>query len=353
MKFPQTRYEKYGTPAGTLLHEGVEHNTTVEFNVFDFCLEGFTEHKYRSVAELPLNPKEGNTLWIDVNGNHDIKAMEQLGEKYGISPLILADAMSDNQRVKLDELEDAMFLVLKMIYRHSGNQEIIVEQVSFYLTNNILITFQEKNEDVYEPIRNRIRNAKGRIRRMKADYLFYALMDIIVDNYITVLEQLSDEISSLEEVIIKHHNRKNLGSVYEIKRKLLYLRKNIHPMREIMIRLQKDESGLIGAELSDYLKDLNDHVVQVSESIETYREVTASLIDLYVMLNSNAMNQVVKTLTIISTIFIPLTFIVGVYGMNFDFMPELRWHYGYFTVWAVMIILVMGMLFIFKKRKWM
>ncbi len=343
---------KAGTPPGTLIHIGSDVNSKVEIRVFIYNDGHFSENKYSSVSDVPTLPPAGQIIWVDVDGNHDETIMKQLGQKFSIHELVLSDAMSDEQRTKLDILDNALFWVLKMVYPDKDSQNIVIEQVSFYLKANILITFQEKREDVFEPIRNRIRQCKGRVRKSGADYLFYALADVIVDNYIIVLERIADRTETLEESIMANPKVSTLESVYDLKRELLFLRKSIFPLKEIVTKLQKEETGLITDQTQIYLKDLYDHVVQVNESIETYREMLASLIDMYMMLNSNAMNQVVKTLTIISTIFIPLTFIVGVYGMNFDNMPELRWHYGYFIICGIMVVMAILMLLYFRKKKW-
>jgi magnesium transporter len=343
---------KTGLPPGTLVHIGPDNSSEVIIRVFVYDEESYEEKEVKSADYIPQFPPAGKAMWIDIDGNHDAALMEDLGEKFGLHPLLVADAMSSEQRTKLDVMDDAMFLVMKMIYANEDTEGAIIEQVSFYLKSNVLITFQEKKEDVFEPIRNRIRQGKGRVRKSSVDYLFYALTDAVVDNYIVVLELIGERTEWLEENLMKRPSLSTLESVYDLKRELLFLRRSILPLKEIVVKLQKEETGLIAETTKLYLKDLFDHVVQVSESIETYREMNAGLMDMYMMLSSNAMNQVVKTLTIISTIFIPLTFIVGVYGMNFDFMPELKWRYGYWLVWGFMLVLTFGMLVYFRRKRW-
>ena len=343
---------KTGLPPGTLVHIGPDDSSEVIIRVFIYDEESYEETEVKSAAFIPKLPPAGKSMWIDIDGNHDAALMEDLGQKFGLHTLLLADAMSSEQRTKMDVMDDALFLVMKMIYANNDKEEAIIEQVSFYLKSNVLISFQEKEEDVFEPIRNRIRQGKGRVRKSTVDYLFYALTDAIVDNYIVVLELIGERTEWLEENLMKSPTLSTLESVYDLKRELLFLRKSILPLKEIVVKLQKEETGLISEATKLYLKDLFDHVVQVSESIETYREMNAGLMDMYMMLSSNAMNQVVKTLTIISTIFIPLTFIVGVYGMNFEFMPELKWKMGYWMVWVVMVAITVGMLIYFKRKRW-
>jgi magnesium transporter len=321
--------------------------------MFMFDEVTFEEKTLKSVTDIPNELPSGKVMWLDIDGNHDAEIINQLGDKFKIHPLVLADVMSDEQRTKLDITPDnSLFWILKMIYPTADNNQVVIEQVSLYLKPNILITFQEKNDDVFHPIRDRIRNCKGRVRKSGADYLFYALVDAIVDEYIVVLESIGDRIERLEESIMANQNSSAMEDVYDLKRELIFLRKSIFPLREIVIKLQKDENGLISSATQFYLKDLFDHVVQVTESIDAYREMLSSLLEMYMMQNSNAMNSVMKTLTIISTIFIPLTFIVGVYGMNFEYLPELHWRYAYFGVWSLMIVLALGMMFYFKRKKW-
>jgi magnesium transporter len=272
---------------------------------------------------------------IDVDGIHYQYIIQQLADRYNIHSLVQQDIILE-QRTKLDVLDDALFLVCKLMYRDINHPEkTVIQQISFYLKENILITFQETPKDLFDSIKSkipiffegiyficycffkdRIRQSKGRVRRSKIDYLFYSLVDVIVDNYMEVLDRMGSKVEAIDNQLMKTLKRDTLEAIYDLKRDMLYLRSIISPLKEIIIKLQKEEETQIMQESTTiYLKDLFDHVVQVNDAIDTYREMLASFIDFYMMLNSNAMNQVVKTLTIISTIFIPLTFICGVYGM--------------------------------------
>lgn len=296
-----------------------------------------------------------------------------MGQHFDLHPLVVADIETTEQRTKLDVFEDALFLVGKMIYREHVQSITCIEQISFYLKENILITFQEKSKDIFEPIKrkafgssrlvvaldrlvsisDRIRQNKGRIRRSKIDYLFYSLMDTIVDQYMDVLDIIGTKVEAIDHQLMRRVSRDTLETIYDLKREMLYFRRSISPLKEIINKLQKEEeTEIMQASTTIYLKDLFDHIVQVNDTIDTYREMLASFIDFYMMLNSNAMNEVVKTLTIISTIFIPLTFIAGVYGMNFNNMPEIQWKYGYYTVLSGMALLTLIMLCCFKRKKW-
>ncbi|CAF1083846.1 unnamed protein product [Rotaria sordida] len=341
--------------SGTLVHFS-DPTSPVQLNVFTYDENSYTEGKYKKVDEIPSLPLTSATsmLWIDVDGVHQRDIIAQIGNRYDIHALVQTDITTTEQRTKLDVLDDALFLVCKLIFRDIGRTgHTIIEQISFYLKENLLITFQETPKDLFDSIKNRIRQGKGRIRKSKIDYLFYSLVDVIVDHYMDVLDTMGTKVESIDNQLMKTLKRDTLESIYDMKRDMLYLRAIISPLKEIIIKLQKEEETQIMQESTNiYLKDLFDHVVQVNDSIDTYREMLASFIDFYMMLNSNAMNEVVKTLTIISTIFIPLTFISGVYGMNFQNMPELTYKYGYYIVLTVMATLATFMLACFKRKHW-
>ncbi|CAF3481773.1 unnamed protein product [Rotaria sp. Silwood1] len=322
------------------------------------------EKYYESIDNIPII-KNNECLWIDITGVHDKAVLASISQRFKIHPLVILDIETNEQRTKLDVFEDALFLVVKLIYPDHITQKIHIEQISFYLKDNILITFQEKSNDLFDRIKNRIRQNKGRIRSSKIDYLFYSLMDIIVDKYMDVLNIANTKVEAIDHQLMKTLSRDTLETIYDLKRDILQTiydlkrdmldyRRLISPLKEIINRLQKEEETQIIQESTIiYLKDLLDHIVQVTDTIDTYREMLTSFIEFYMMLNSNAMNEVVKALTIISTIFIPLTFIVGLYGMNFDNMPEIHWKYGYFVVLSVMVILTFIMLSCFKRKKWL
>ena len=327
-------------------------NLSVQPTVFIYNEETFQEVCYRSIEDI-RTIADNECLWIDVTGVHDHELLTRLGRCFHIHPLVINDIEITEQRTKLDVFEDALFLVAKLIYPDNHQQNTHIEQISFYLKENLLITFQETPKDIFENIKNRIRQNKGRTRRSKIDYLFYSLVDRIVDRYMDVLDLIGARVEAIDHQLMRNLTRDTLEQIYDLKREMLYFRRSIYPLKEIITKLQKDEETDIMQESTNiYLKDLFDHIVEVNDTIETYREMLASFIDFYMMLNSNAMNQVVKTLTIISTIFIPLTFIVGVYGMNFDNIPELRWTYGYFIILVCMAVLVLIMLCCFKRKKW-
>ncbi|CAF1121757.1 unnamed protein product [Adineta ricciae] len=307
---------------------------------------------YTSISNIrPIRADE--RLWIDVPTIQDHDLISNIGKRFDIHPLVLQDIATEDQRAKLDTFDNALFLVAKVIFNDNTSEKTCVDQICFYLKENVLITFQQQPKDIFDLVKNRICLDRGRVRRSNIDYLFYLLCDTIVDRYMDVLDQVGRKIEAIEHHLMQKTSRDTLETIYDLKREMLYFRSSIYPLKEIINRLQKEEETQIIQESTIiYLKDLFDHVVQVNDTIDAYREMLSSFIDFYMMLNSNAMNEVMKTLTIISTIFIPLTFIGGVYGMNFDNMPEIHWKYGYLIVLTCMVCITGIMLCCFKRKKW-
>ena len=275
------------------------------------------------------------------------------GRHYDLHPLVLEDILNTDQRPKVEDYERYLFLTLKMITYEEKEKIVHVEQVSVILGSSFVISLQESEGDVFDSVRERLRKGKGRIRKSGPDYLAYALMDAVVDNYFLVLEKIGEDIEELEEEVIRKPGPETVESIQNLKRELLYLRKSVWPLREAILSLEKGESPLIEDKTAIYLRDVYDHSIQIIDTVETFRDMVAGMLDIYLSGVSNKMNEIMKVLTIIATLFIPLTFIVGVYGMNFKYMPELEWHDAYFFVWAVMIAIAVLMLFYFRKKKWL
>jgi magnesium transporter len=295
-----------------------------------------------------LEPDQVN--WVNLDGLNNQDIIEKLQSHFGLHSLLVDDLLSD-QRPKVEEYEGYLFFTLKMLYRIEA-REIDYEQISFVLGNNFLVSFQEKEGDLFDGFRDRIRLDLGKVRKKKADYLLYRLIDIIVDNYYNVLDKVGDLIEEIEENVYENPNNKTFNRIQSLKKELIYLRKALYPLREALSKLVKGESDFIMEENMRYYSDVYDHVSHLIDSLDTYKDLTSSLLDIHINAMNTKMNEVMKVLTVISTIFIPLTFVVGVYGMNFDYMPELRWPWGYYGVWGVMIAIVIGMLFYFRKKKW-
>ena len=353
-KLLKKRAKKIGQPPGSLIHIGDETVKDVKITIIDYKDEQFREMEAPSLeACFPFKDTDSVT-WINVEGIHRSEILEKLGECYGLHPLVLEDIMATDQRPKMEDFGDYMFIVLKMIKYNAENGGLEIEQVSLILGKNFVLSFQEGKEgDVFDPLRERLRTGKGRIRKMGADYLVYAMMDSIIDNYFVVIENLGEEIEVIEEKLVTDPGPDTLRSIHKLKRDMIYLRKSVWPLREVIGSMERGESPLVTKSTGIYLRDVYDHTIQVIDTVETFRDMLSGMLDIYLSSVSNRLNAVMKVLTVIATIFMPLTFIVGLYGMNFKYMPELEWHWGYPAVIVVMAIIAAWMLVMFKRKKWL
>jgi magnesium transporter len=349
----QDSNKKIGQIPGSIIYTGQRSEQKLFIEAFDFNKENCVEKELHS-ADESIEFRDTNTItWININGLNHVNEIEKLGQHYELHPLVLEDIVNIAQRPKIDEYDDYIFVVLKMLY-YNDKENIVSEQVSFILGKNYVLSFQESEGDVFDNVRDRIRQGKGRVRTMQSDYLLYVLIDSIVDHYFSVLETLGDKIEDFETDIFSGNTSDDISKdIQDLKREILRVRRAIFPLREVVNRIEKNENPLIHKKTITYFRDLYDHLIQVSDNIDIYREMIWSLMDMYMTTISNKMNEVMKVLTIMASIFIPLTFIAGVYGMNFNYMPELQFKYGYFLVWAIMIITFLGMLYYFKRKKWL
>ena len=347
------RVKKPGLPPGSLVFSGEQKVDRVRIQVIDYDDETCVEEELDSV-EKAFRLKDSPTVsWINVVGLHDVDIIQKIGSHFNVHPLALEDILNVDQRPKLEEFDDQIVIVLKMISYDKASNEIVKEHVSLIVGNRYVISFQERPGDVFDLIRNRLRSHKGRIRSMGSDYLAYSLIDAIVDHYFIVLEDLGEEIEALEDEVLTDPSTETVQKLHRMKRRLLYLRKSIWPLRELIDSLERDDSELIQKTTLPYLRDVYDHTIQIIDFLETMRDVNSGLYDTYLSNISNRMNEVMKVLTIIATIFIPLTFIAGIYGMNFEYMPELSWRGAYFTVWGLMVLIFIGMIIYFRRKKWL
>jgi len=347
------RSKRIGLPPGTLIHVGEKKTERVRITVMNYDKDQFEEKQIKTVEEcFPLKDKPTVT-WINIDGVHETEVIKKIGKHFDLHPLTLEDIVDTRQRPKIEDFEDYLLMVLKMLYHDERQDDIRAEQMSVILGSNFVISFQEREGDVFNPVRERIRTGKGRIRKMGADYLAYALIDTIVDNYFMIPEKLGEKIESMEEELVTNPTPETLQTIHNLKRKLIFLRKLIWPLREIVSGLQRTESTLIHESTDIYLRDVYDHTVQVIDTIETSRDILSGMLDIYLSSISNRMNQIMKVLTIIATIFMPLTFIAGIYGMNFRYMPELEWYWAYPLILGTMIVIGILMLVYFKKKKWL
>jgi magnesium transporter len=354
-RFANRRSRKAGLPPGSLIHVGEKKAEKTKITLIDYSEQSFQREEVEKVEECFVFKETATVTWINIDGVNDSQIIGRIGECYGIHPLILEDIMTTAQRPKMEDLGNYIYIVLRMLSCEKGSEEVQSEQVSLIVGANFVISFQESASlgDVFDSVRDRIRTGKGRIRKMGADYLAYSLIDAIVDNYFVVLEKLGERVEVLEEELVIDPGQKTLHEIHSLKREMIYVRKSVWPVREVVSGLERAESPLIKETTDIFVRDVYDHTIQVIDTIETYRDMLSGMLDMYLSSVSNRMNQVMKVLTIIATIFIPLTFIAGVYGMNFRFMPELTWRYGYFVVWGIMLAIGIVMVIIFKKKKWM
>lgn len=352
-KFIKKKSKKAGLPPGTLVHIGEKKTETSKITLIHYDQNQLQEKTLDTIEECDAFKGERTVRWVNVDGIHEVDVIEKIGKYFGLHPLTLEDIVNTGHRPKAEDFDDYIFIVMKMLFYDEEEEEPRSEQVSLVLGSDFLVSFQEAPGDVFDPVRDRIRKAKGRVRKTGSDYLAYTLIDAVVDNYFSVLELIGDAIESLEEDLLAGTNQDTLEAIHNMKQDMIYLRKQVWPLRELATSLTRDESSLISETTRVYLRDVHDHTVQIIDTIESFRDVLSGLLDLYMSTVSNKMNEVMKVLTIIATTFIPLTFIAGVYGMNFKYMPELEWHWGYFTVWGVMAVMVIGMLFYFRKRAWL
>jgi magnesium transporter len=341
-----------GLSPGTLVHVGERKVEKVRITVIDYDADKFYEKVVDSVEECYRFRDTSTVTWINIDGIHDADVIGKLGGHFGLHPLVLEDIMNTTQRPKMEDLGEAIYLVLKMV-ETAPDGCLSTEQMSLIFGPNYVLSFQELPGDIFDPVRERIRRGQGRIRKMGPDYLAYSLLDAIVDDYFVMMEGLGERVEALEDELIANPDRRTLRDIHDLKSKMLFLRKSIWPLRDAVGRLERAETPLIKETTDIYLRDVYDHLIQVIDNVETFREMLSGILDIYLSSVSNRMNEVMKVLTIIGTIFIPLTFIAGVYGMNFKFMPELEWRGGYFVVLGVMLAVGVSLLFWFKRKKWL
>lgn len=347
------RKKETGLPPGTLVYDGEAHPRKTRVTVIDYDPERVEEREVDDINEVFQFRDSASVTWINIDGLHDVKLLEDLGNHFGIHPLVLEDVLSTGQRPKLEESEDYLFVIINMLDYVDQEEQISTEQVSLIVGKNYVISFQEHEGDIFDPVRERLRSRKGRITRQGSDYLAYALIDTIVDNYFRILEKVGDRIENMEDLVIEKAVPETLQDIRAIKREMIFLRRSAWPLREVISTLERTEMGIIRKSTRIYLRDVYDHIIQVVDTIETMRDMVSGLQDIYMSSVSNSMNEVMKVLTIIATIFIPLTFIAGIYGMNFEHMPELKYQWAYPGVWLVMVVVAIVMVVFFRRKRWM
>ena len=343
--------ENIGAPPGTLFYNGEQRTDRIKITLIEYNEKDFFEQEFYDLSDCLSHVQPNMVKWVNVEGLHKPELVEAIGKFYNIHPLTMEDIVHVDQRPKFEDYEHYVVAIMKMI---SYTSEVNSEQLSIVLLQNTVLSFQEPHSgDAFDIIRSRLRQGKGRVRKLGADYLAYALMDAVVDCYFTAIEKIGDKVEEIEEEIISDSDKKSLMQLYHLKREMIYLRKQVWPMRDMINNMIRSETKLINDSSDIYLRDLSDHVTRIIDTVETYRDLLSGIMDIYLSTNANRMNEVMKVLTIMSSIFIPVTFIAGVYGMNFENMPELKTQNGYYITWAVMIVVILGLVIYFKRKKWM
>jgi len=352
MEYKVPEYDTASVPPGTLIPPEEIEQKEVVITLFDYNAEAFEEKVLQSVEECLPYIKKDTVTWINVDGLSDANVLEKLGKFFNLHPLALEDVLTLDQRPKLEQYENHIFALFQQV---SLNGKMETEQVSMFIGDNYLITFQEKTGDSFDPIRERIRQNVGIVRKHGPDYLAYCLIDAVVDSIFPVLEEFSEAIENIEEEVLKSPDEETVLEIRNIKREAQILRKAVWPFRNALYALQRSESPLIKKQAKLYLRDSYDHINQIMDMLETHREIATEMMGMYLSSLTNKMNEVIKVLTILATIFIPLTFLTGVYGMNLKFPEQLIfkgfWHYIFF--WAVSVVTSVVMLIFFRRKKWL
>ncbi len=353
IKSNKKQSKKVGLPPGTLVHIGKHKTQKVKISNINYDENNFTEIIYKHIDEFLISKNTQAVNWINIDGLHDTETIASIGKHFSLHPLLLEDVLNTQHRPKVEEFDNCLFLTLKMLGLNSDGNSVISEQISFVLGKGWVISFQEQEGDIFDSLRHRMRENMGNIRKNGADYLLYRLIDTVVDHYFIVIDHLGEIIEEMEEKVLHSPDEETLHGIQNLKKQLSSIRKSVIPLREIITFLEKDSTDLIEDSTIRYLRDVYEHIIQINDSAEAQRESLANIMDLYLSGVSNRTNQVMQVLTIIATIFIPLTFIVGIYGMNFDFMPELHWKYGYFGIWGIMVAVCVLLVIFFKRKRWL
>jgi len=352
-RFLKKRDKSNGQSPGSLVFIGTKKMETVEARVIDYDSERLTEQELLDIKDGSHYKKTETVTWLNINGLHDIELIREVGHIFELHPLVMEDILNTGQRPKIEEFDTYVFIVLKMIRFDAETETIVNQQLSIILGDKFVLTFQEQAGDVFQPVRERIRRQKSRIRVSGTDYLAYALLDTVVDNYIYIIEIIGEKIEDLEEVILAGHDNSVMEKISSFKQEINYLRKSIRPAREAILKIPRLDNDLFHENTFPFLKDLQDLISQATEAIDTYRDLLTDHLNIYNSVMANRMNDIMKVLTIFAAIFIPLTFIAGIYGTNFEYLPELHYKYSYFIFWGVLIFVAGALLIYFKRKRWL
>ena len=345
--------KKSGLPPGSLVHVGEMLETETSISIIDYNNDIIEEQTVKDIEQILKCRDKDTVSWVNIEGLGNVELIAAIGEQFDIHPLVLEDILNTHQRPKLEEYEDYLYCVLKGISLVENGFEVDYEQISILILNDFVFTFKEKQDELFEPVKRRLRSSKGHFRSQGADYLAYVILDTIVDSYFSLQDSLDDIIDDVEEELLTDPTAETLSIIQSVKRELIFIRRSISPLREMLNAILRSESPLIEDKTLIYFRDISDHVLRISESIESSRDMVAGLLDIYITTISNKMNEIMKVLTVFASIFIPLTFIAGIYGMNFEYMPELKWKWAYPMLWIAFITIPVILLVYFKKKKWL
>ena len=351
-RFLKNREQVKGQSPGALIFVGTQKMDQADIRLIDYDDHHLADQKLAEISDAARYKTTGSKTWININGLHDVKIIGDAGQVFDLHPLVIEDILNTGQRPKIDDYDAYLFIVLKMIRYDQKNSMLVNEQLSMVLAENFVLTFQERPGDVFEPVRERIRRQKSRIRGAETDYLAYVLMDTVAENYISVIEQMGEKIEDLEDEILSGHDTGVMEKIHHFKRETHYLKKSIRPAKEAIFQLSRLESDLIHEKTLPFLRDLEDLISHATEAIDTYRDLLTDQLNIYNSVTANRMNDIMKVLTIFAAIFIPLTLVAGIYGTNFEYLPELRYKYSYFIFWGVLIAIAGALLVYFKKKRW-
>lgn len=352
-RFIKKKKQEIGLSPDELIFRGEKKINQVLLRIIDFDANNLNEDSIETVKEISKYSDKNTVTWLNIDGLHNLEIMNEITSSFNLDSLVIAEVLNTDARPKIIDYDNCTLITIKMLQHNNETNSIIVENLSLILTKSVLITFQERKGDVFEPVRERIRKQKKRIRNGGTDYLTFALLDIVVDNYLYVISLLGEKIETLEENLLVNPNQLVIGEINNYKRELNFFRKNIKPAKEMIFTLAKMESEFISESTYIHFKELQDNISQASDSSDSYREILSDQLNIYHTTISSKLNDIMKFLTVFSVIFIPLTFIAGIYGTNFDNVPELHYKYSYYIMWAVIVFIAIAMLIYFRKKKWL
>jgi magnesium transporter len=345
--------KKSGLAPGTLVHIGANHGYEHSITVIDYNQDHIEKRVINSITELLAYKTSDTVTWVIVDGLTDVAIIDEIGQHFNIHPLVQEDILNTHQRTKFEEYSDYLYFALKAVSIGNGSFNVEYEQISILVLKDFVFTFMEKPDQLFDPILTRLSNKDSHIRHDGTDYLAYMLMDTVVDEYFTLQDKFDEIMESIEDELLTSPSVETLATIQKLRRELVFLRKTASPLREILAAIRSSESPLFDERTKRYFADIYDHSIRIIEAIESYRDLISGMLDIYLSSVSNKMNETMKFLTVFASIFIPLTFIAGVYGMNFEYMPELTWKWSYPLLWVVFIVTAISLLVYFKKKKWL